>query len=85
MWRKSDYGMISINQDNPTFVLREYWESLKPAGGRPFCPPLSQPDAWGVTQGHDILKQQTEETKAADIERLQKLKKTVGSSTWKKI
>lgn len=60
---------------------REYWESLKPAGGRPFCPPLSQPDNWGVTQGHEILKQQTEETKAADIERLQKLKKTVGSST----
>jgi len=57
---------------------REYWESLRPAGGRPFCPPLSRPDNWGVTQGDEILKQQTEETKAADIERLQKLRKTVG-------
>ncbi|XP_055454340.1 S-methylmethionine--homocysteine S-methyltransferase BHMT2 [Psammomys obesus] len=24
---------------------REYWENLLPASGRPFCPPLSKPDA----------------------------------------
>ena len=29
---------------------REYWENLKPAGGRPFCPAMSRPDNWGVTK-----------------------------------
>jgi len=50
---------------------RQYWEQLQPAGGRPFCPAMSRPDNWGVTKGDDILKQQTEETKQADIARLQ--------------
>ena len=29
---------------------REYWEKMKPAGGRPFCPSMSKPDNWGFTQ-----------------------------------
>ena len=29
---------------------RDYWEKLKPAGGRPFCPAMSCPDNWGVTK-----------------------------------
>lgn len=28
---------------------RKYWENLKPASGRPFCPSMSKADAWGVT------------------------------------
>lgn len=27
---------------------REYWENLWPASGRPLCPSLSKPDAWGI-------------------------------------
>merc|ERR1712168_597379 len=41
---------------------RDYWESLKPASGRPLCPSLATPDAWGVTQGHADLMQQKEAT-----------------------
>jgi len=41
---------------------RDYWDSLKPASGRPLCPSLSTPDAWGVTQGDADLKQQKEAT-----------------------
>jgi len=46
---------------------RSYWENLKPASGRPFCPSMSKPDAWGVTAGDAKLKQQEEATKKADI------------------
>ncbi|TKS77920.1 Betaine--homocysteine S-methyltransferase 1 [Collichthys lucidus] len=39
---------------------RDYWETLKPASGRPLCPSLSVPDSWGVTKGHtDLLQQKT--------------------------
>lgn len=41
---------------------REYWENLKPASGRPFCPALSTPDNWGVTKGSADLMQQKEAT-----------------------
>ncbi|XP_008323906.1 betaine--homocysteine S-methyltransferase 1-like [Cynoglossus semilaevis] len=41
---------------------RDYWENLKPASGRPFCPSLSKPDAWGITKGHADLMQQEEAT-----------------------
>ena len=50
---------------------RDYWEKMKPAAGRPYCPAMSCPDNWGVTQGDDILKQQSQETTKADIEKLQ--------------
>jgi len=39
---------------------REYWENMKPATGRPYCPSKSVPDNWGVTQGDSSLKQQKE-------------------------
>jgi len=51
---------------------REYWKNLKPAGGRPFGPSMSVPDNWGVTQGDEILKQQTNETINEEIVKLQK-------------
>jgi len=52
---------------------RQYWENIKPAGGRPFCPALSCPDNWGVTKGDAILKQQAEETSAEHIKEMQEL------------
>merc|ERR1712180_444809 len=39
---------------------RAYWENMKPASGRPFCPSMSCPDNWGVTKGDAILVQQQE-------------------------
>merc|ERR1711971_1354827 len=51
---------------------RDYWEKLNPSTGRPFSAALSKPDAWGVTKGDDILKQQTESTTDADIAKLRK-------------
>nr|UIE77778.1 betaine--homocysteine S-methyltransferase 1 [Plecoglossus altivelis] len=41
---------------------KDYWESLKPASGRPLCPSMSAPDSWGVTKGHVELMQQKEAT-----------------------
>jgi len=54
---------------------REYWENMKPAGGRPYCPALSCPDNWGVTKGDDILKQQVEATRPDQIAHLKKIQK----------
>jgi len=52
---------------------RNYWEKMKPASGRPFCPAMSCPDNWGVTQGDSILKQQTESTRKDQIADVQKI------------
>merc|ERR1719219_1170530 len=52
---------------------REYWEKMKPAGGRPYCPAMSKPDAWGVTKGDDILIQQKEATSKEQIKTVQKI------------
>ncbi|XP_074546384.1 betaine--homocysteine S-methyltransferase 1 [Halichoeres trimaculatus] len=41
---------------------RDYWENLKPASGRPWCPAMSIPDGWGVTKGSAELMQQKEAT-----------------------
>jgi len=41
---------------------RNYWERLNPASGRPYCASMSKPDEWGVTAGHDVLKQHTDRT-----------------------
>lgn len=46
---------------------REYWENLKPASGRPLCPSMAQPDAWGVTAGHTHLVQKSTPTLAEDL------------------
>ncbi|TKS84924.1 Betaine--homocysteine S-methyltransferase 1 [Collichthys lucidus] len=49
---------------------RDYWEKLKPASGRPFCPSLAKPDGWGVTKGHDDLMQQKEATSQEQLKAL---------------
>jgi len=36
---------------------KEYWQNMKPAGGRPFCPAMAKPDNWGVTAGDKMLEQ----------------------------
>ncbi|XP_034507604.1 betaine--homocysteine S-methyltransferase 1, partial [Ailuropoda melanoleuca] len=41
---------------------KDYWEKLAPASGRPYCPSMSRPDAWGVTKGAAELMQQKEAT-----------------------
>jgi betaine-homocysteine S-methyltransferase len=39
-------------------ATKGYWTNISPATGRPMSPSLSKPDAWGVTQGNEELKQQ---------------------------
>lgn len=46
---------------------RSYWENLKPASGRPFCPSMSRPDSWGVTAGDRLLKQHATPTTDAEM------------------
>jgi len=41
---------------------RDYWESMKPASGRPLCAACSTPDGWGVTQGSTALHQSKHKT-----------------------
>lgn len=50
-----------------TRANREYWENLKPASGRPYCPSLSTPDQWGVTAGDALLKQHAAPTTADEL------------------
>ncbi|KAM8743761.1 betaine--homocysteine S-methyltransferase 1 [Acanthopagrus schlegelii] len=49
---------------------RDYWETLKPASGRPLCPSMSTPDSWGVTKGHADLMQQKEATSQEQLKAL---------------
>lgn len=49
---------------------RDYWETLKPASGRPLCPSLSTPDSWGVTKGDTELMQQKEATTKEQLKQL---------------
>ncbi|KAM4532126.1 betaine--homocysteine S-methyltransferase 1-like [Fundulus diaphanus] len=49
---------------------RDFWETLKPASGRPFCPSMSRPDDWGVTKGHADLMQQKEPTSKEQLKAL---------------
>ncbi|KAG7158356.1 Betaine--homocysteine S-methyltransferase 1-like 2 [Homarus americanus] len=51
---------------------KEYWQSLKPSSGRPFCSSMSQPDKWGVTAGDSTLKQKTAITTDEEIAELAK-------------
>jgi len=50
---------------------KDYWATICPSTGRPFSASHSHSDAWGVTQGDDILKQKEEETTDAEIAALQ--------------
>jgi len=52
---------------------KEYWEKVKPASGRPFCPSMSKPDQWGVTKGDRELVQQKEETTFEQIKEVEKI------------
>ncbi|XP_018427430.1 PREDICTED: betaine--homocysteine S-methyltransferase 1 isoform X3 [Nanorana parkeri] len=49
---------------------RNYWEALQPASGRPYCPSMSRPDAWGVTKGDTELMQQKEATTEEQLKAL---------------
>uniref|UniRef100_A0A8D2QAW0 Hcy-binding domain-containing protein n=2 Tax=Passeriformes TaxID=9126 RepID=A0A8D2QAW0_ZONAL len=49
---------------------KEYWENLKPASGRPYCPCMSKPDGWGVTRGAKELMQQKEATTEQQLKEL---------------
>ncbi|XP_025057185.1 betaine--homocysteine S-methyltransferase 1 isoform X2 [Alligator sinensis] len=49
---------------------KEYWENLLPASGRPYCPSMSKPDAWGVTKGAAELMQQKEATTEQQLKEL---------------
>jgi len=51
---------------------REYWENLKPASGRPYCPSMSCPDQWGYTAGHDLLQQHASSTTEEEMKKLKK-------------
>uniref|UniRef100_A0A3P9M926 Betaine-homocysteine methyltransferase n=1 Tax=Oryzias latipes TaxID=8090 RepID=A0A3P9M926_ORYLA len=46
---------------------REFWETLKPASGRPFCAAMSKPDCWGISRGHADLMQTKEATSEAQL------------------
>jgi len=59
---------------------REYWEKMKPASGRPFCPAQSKPDQWGVTKGDKELVQQKEETTVEQIKAVQEIQQQKLSS-----
>ncbi|NXA74305.1 BHMT1 methyltransferase, partial [Thryothorus ludovicianus] len=54
---------------------KEYWENLKPASGRPYCPCMSKPDGWGVTKGAKELMQQKEATTEQQLKELFQKKK----------
>ncbi|XP_078531334.1 betaine--homocysteine S-methyltransferase 1 [Lissotriton helveticus] len=49
---------------------RDYWEKIAPASGRPYCPSMSMPDAWGVTKGAAELMQQKEATTEDQLKEL---------------
>ncbi|XP_071490672.1 betaine--homocysteine S-methyltransferase 1-like [Diadema antillarum] len=49
---------------------RSYWENLKPASGRPYCPSMSKPDNWGQTRGDKNLIQKADETTDDELKNL---------------
>lgn len=49
---------------------QEYWENIKPASGRPFCPSMSCPDKWGITAGDTELVQKKETTTDGELNEL---------------
>ena len=51
---------------------KEYWQNIKPASGRPFCPAMSKPDAWGVTAGDKNLVQKAAATTEDDLKEQKK-------------
>lgn len=60
-----------INSDSSHCrARRDYWEKLKPASGRPFCPSLSKPDSWGISKGHADLMQKKKATSQEEMKAL---------------
>ncbi|XP_048583574.1 betaine--homocysteine S-methyltransferase 1 isoform X2 [Nematostella vectensis] len=49
---------------------RDYWEKLNPSSGRPFSASCSKPDNWGITAGHDYLKQHAEDTSDKELKEI---------------
>lgn len=46
---------------------KHYWENLNPGTGRPFSASLSKPDQWGITAGHDLVKQHQTSTTEEEL------------------
>jgi len=52
---------------------KSYWQNVKPASGRPYCPGMSCPDQWGVTAGNDMLKQHAGATTAEELKEVYRI------------
>lgn len=48
---------------------RNYWENLNPGTGRPRSSAFSMCDQWGITAGHDLMKQNEELATDAELEK----------------
>lgn len=48
---------------------RNYWENLKPGTGRPYSASLSKSEQWGVTAGHDLVKQHQHKTTEEELKK----------------
>ena len=57
--------------------IREYWENLRPAGGRPLNPALSRPDNWWLNHGAEGLEQQTQATEDLEMDQYGFMKQQV--------
>jgi betaine-homocysteine S-methyltransferase len=49
-------------------AIKNYWDGIEPASGRPYSSALSEPDDWNVTQGHKLLSQHTQATTEEEME-----------------
>ncbi|CAH1789184.1 unnamed protein product [Owenia fusiformis] len=47
---------------------KEYWETTKPATGRPYSASMAKPAGWGITQGNEELKQHAEGTTSDELQ-----------------
>ncbi|KAL5259258.1 hypothetical protein ACHWQZ_G009646 [Mnemiopsis leidyi] len=66
-----NYGKFLEKHTKPWVRARaskEYWQTLKPGTGRPYSASLSRSDQWGVTAGHELVKQHEEETTKEELE-----------------
>jgi len=57
-----------------------YWKDIKPSSGRPACASMSVPDQWGVTAGHEMLKQHAAKTTKEEIAQVTKHREEVKTS-----
>jgi len=59
---------------------KKYWQTLKPASGRPYNASMSRPDNWGVTQGDSVLKQQTASTTEEQLSEVIGMKEKISNN-----